>query len=127
MKGKRRIALSVLPILLILFLSVGSCTAQLSAPKSSSILYMYGLVFVMALVFLFLAFFQKSITLTPTFATVSMVCWFALAGLTFISFTTEAYIMSFLWFAIGAIVEVIGIVTTLGLLSAKKQADEFTL
>ncbi len=94
---------------------------------ASTILFAFACVFVMALLFMVLMVVRRSKYFTPIWATLSMVCWFAMGGLQFMAFDVSVSILSFLWYAIGAVTEVTGIVLTLLTLKADSEENEMTL
>lgn len=97
-----------------------------TAPTGDSSLLMGGwIVFGLSLLFMLLAFVSRSKIFLPLFASISMICWFALGGLSFLLFPSALYILSFLFFGIGGFVEITGLVLALQMFKADKEENQF--
>lgn len=61
--------------------------------------------------------------MSAVWATIAMVCWFGLAGLTLAVFETEPalYVLSYVWYAVAATIEIVGIAISIDNLRADKQ------
>lgn len=93
-----------------------------------SMIFPFAAVFAMAIIFTVLTIFRQ-VKFSVVYATLATIFWFAVAGLNLATFPTEpaAYPLSFLWLGIGVVVEIIGLVITLGLLKADREAREMQL
>lgn len=91
---------------------------------------MFGFVavFVLAVLFLLLTIFRQS-KLTPLYATISFTFWFVLGGLNFLVFasTPSLIILGFLWFAVGVVTEILGLVIYFVNMKADKEKEDFVV
>lgn len=92
-----------------------------------SLIIPFAIVLLIALFFLVVLFLSRSKYFTPIYATISAVCWFALSGLNLATFPAEAAVLSFLYFAIGVVVLLMGLVLSLSMMKADNEAKELQL
>jgi hypothetical protein len=85
----------------------------------------FAFVFILALVFFFLAVIVKT-KLSLLYAVLSSVFWFALGGIHLIVFATtpSLLILSFLWYAVGIVALIIGLVLSITSMADNKKGKE---
>lgn len=83
-------------------------------------------VLALALIFLLLTVFRQS-KFSVVYATLSTVCWSALGGLNLVVFeTTPSFlVLSWLWFVIAVVSELVGLYITFELLKVDKDKKDF--
>lgn len=94
---------------------------------ASTLIFAFACVFVMAVLFLVLMVVRRSKYFTPIWATLSMICWFAVGGLQLLVFEESVAIISFLWYAVGITSEITGLVLTFLTWKSDKEDSEMSL
>lgn len=88
----------------------------------------FGAVAFLAVLFLLLTIFRQS-KIAALYATISFVFWFALGGLNFLVFasTPSLLVLGWLWYTVGVVTEILGLVIYFINLKADKEKNEFTV
>lgn len=89
-------------------------------------IFPFASVLVISMIFLLLTIVRQS-KFSVVYATFGMVCWFALSGLSLLTFEVDGIAIAWLWVALGIVTEIIGLTLTLNLLKADKENKDFTL
>lgn len=93
----------------------------------ADLIFAFAVVFAMALIFLVLMVVRKSPYFRVLWSTLSMIFWFALAGLHLVVFEGALSGLAYLWFAIGVVIEIVAFVILLMSLKADNEENELTL
>ena len=94
---------------------------------ASTLMFAFAIVFVMAVLFLVLMITRRSKYYTPIYAVLSAVFWFALGGLQLLVFDPSISVLSFLWYVVGVVSILTGLILTLVSMKADKEDSEMTL